>query len=35
MSVIGRVATPLSIAACATMGAISRISRGSKGLGMM
>ena len=32
---IGRRATPLSIAARATAGAISRISRGSNGLGMM
>ena len=32
---IGRRATPLSIAARATAGAISRISRGSNGFGMM
>ena len=35
MSAIGRVATPVSIAAWATIGATSRISRGSKGFGMM
>jgi hypothetical protein len=34
-SVIGRRATPEAIAARATVGAICRISRGSKGLGMM
>ncbi len=32
---IGRVATPVSIAARATAGAILRISRWSNGLGMM
>ena len=31
---IGRVATPLSIAALATAGAISMISRGSNGFGI-
>ncbi|MCY1549097.1 hypothetical protein D9M68_852510 [compost metagenome] len=34
MSVIGRRATPLSAAACATAGAIFIIKRGSKGLGI-
>ena len=34
MSAIGRVATPLSIAACATAGATTSIRRGSKGLGI-
>jgi hypothetical protein len=33
-SEIGRVATPDSIAALATAGAMRRISRGSNGLGM-
>ena len=33
MSAIGRVATPLSIAAFATAGAIAAISRGSNGSG--
>ena len=34
MSAIGRVATPESIAAWATAGAIEEMSRGSKGLGI-
>jgi hypothetical protein len=34
MSVIGRIATPLSAAALATAGAIFIIRRGSKGLGI-
>ena len=34
MSAIGRVATPQSIAACATAGATRAIRRGSNGLGM-
>ena len=34
MSAIGRVATPLAIAACATAGAMRVISRGSNGLGI-
>ncbi len=35
MSAIGRVATPESIAALATAGAMRRIRRTSKGVGMM
>ncbi len=35
MSSIGRVATPDASAALATAGAMRRISRESKGLGMM
>jgi hypothetical protein len=34
MSVMGRVATPESAAACATAGAMRRIRRESKGLGI-
>ena len=35
MSVIGRRATPVSIAAWATKGGTYQISRGSNGVGMM
>ena len=35
MSTIGRRATPVSIAACATNGGMYEISRGSNGIGMM
>ena len=35
MSTIGRRATLVSIAACATAGGMAEISRGSNGTGMM